>query len=110
MKQYSQATPITTTLDGTRDYDHLTSLYRNLRYTVAPERTIILDARYEFNLPGLAFDYYGSVHYWRAIMWFNAIVDPLKDTRAGTSITLPSKIDIDALMASEVAKPKAVVI
>lgn len=100
MKTYSEATPLELLMDGKVDVDILNSLYKNMRYSVAPERLIILDAKYASNLPGLAYDYYGDTKYWFAILSFNGLQDPINETRAGVRLMLPAKTDIDALLAS----------
>lgn len=100
MKQYSQATPYERLLNNKVDHSHLTSLYRNMRYQVAPTRSILIDSRYAYNLPGLAYDYYGDTSYWRAILAFNGLTDAVNDIKVGVQISLPAKADVDALLAT----------
>jgi hypothetical protein len=97
---YSTVTPLTTLFDGTTDIDILSSQYANMRYSVAVDKVITIDAKYEANLPGLAFDYYADVEYWRAIMCFNGLVDPLNDVCVGAQIGLPNKSSLDAFFAA----------
>lgn len=97
---YSTVTPITTLLNGLTDIDLLSSQYKNMRFSVAVDQVVTIDSKYEANLPGLAFDYYADVEYWRAIMWFNGLVDPLNDVCVGAQIGLPNKSSLDAFFAA----------
>lgn len=97
---YSQATPIVTLLNGLTDIDPLSSQYTNMRFRVSVDKVLMIDAKYEANLPGLAFDYYGDQEYWRAIMCFNGLSDPLTDVCVGATIGLPNKSSLDAFFAA----------
>lgn len=97
---YSDATPVVTLLNGTQDIDTLNSRYLNMRFKVQLDRVVIIDSKYEANLPGLANDYYGDQEYWRAIMWFNGLIDPLNDVCVGARIGMPNKSSLDAFFAS----------
>jgi len=99
--QYSTVTPITTLLNGVQDIDFLASAYRNMRYGVQVDKVVTIDATYEANLPGLAFDYYGDVEYWRAVMWFNGLTDPITDVCVGAKIGMPNKASLDAFFAAQ---------
>lgn len=98
---YSSVTPITTLLNGLTDIDFLSSAYCNMRYNVSVDRVVTIDAKYEANLPGLAFDYYQDVEYWRAIMCFNGLLDPINDVCVGTQIGLPNKASLNAFFAAQ---------
>jgi hypothetical protein len=100
MKPYSQVTPIVTLLDGTTDIDTLRSPYTNIRWGVTVDTVMTVDSKYEANLPGLAFDYYGDVQYWRAILAFNGLVDPINDVQVGVILGLPNKSSLEAFMTS----------
>ena len=99
MQLYSQATPVIVLSDNTTGLDLLNSSYVNLRYGATAENVITIDARYEANLPGLAFDYYGDQEMWRAIMAFNGLTDPINDVITGVLIGLPSQASIDSFFA-----------
>ena len=100
---YSEVTPVVTLFTGVSDIDFLSSQYANMRFSGAVDKVITIDARYEANLPGLAFDYYADVEYWRAIMWFNGIQDPINDVCVGALIGLPNKSSLDAFFAAAAA-------
>jgi len=97
---YSVATPLTTLLNGLTDIDILSSRYVNMRWMVQVDKVITIDAKYEANLPGLAYDYYADQEYWRAIMAFNGLSDPITDVCVGAQIGLPNKSSLDAFFAS----------
>jgi hypothetical protein len=100
MQQYSDVTPTTRLLDNRFDLDVLQSSYNNIRWTVVPDTIITIDSKYEANLPGLAYDYYGDQTVWRAILAFNGLNDPISDIIVGSVIGLPSRSSLDTYMAS----------
>ncbi len=100
MKTYSEATPTITLLNGGTDIDVCTSQYTNIRFGVSVDSVVTISAQYEANLPGLAYDYYGNQEYWRAILAFNGLVDPINDVQVGVVIGLPSKSSLEAFLAS----------
>ena len=97
---YSDVTPLTTLFSGVTDIDFLSSQYKNMRYSVSVDKVITIDAKYEANLPGLAFDYYADQEYWRAIMCFNGLIDPINDVCVGAQIGMPNKSSLDAFFAA----------
>jgi hypothetical protein len=99
MLTYSQTTPIVIDHDNTYQADILNSKYKNLRYRVTYDRLVTIDAKYEANLPGLAYDYYGDQEYWRAILMANGLIDPLTEICVGLTLGLPSVESLDAIMA-----------
>lgn len=96
MQLYSESTPVIRLTDNTIALDLLNSGYVNLRYGATLETVITIDSRYEANLPGLAFDYYGNQEMWRVIMEFNGIQDPLNEVLVGVLIRMPSQASVDA--------------
>lgn len=99
MKDYAEVTPTVTLLDMTKDLDVFNSSYVNLRFGVLPAQVITIDAKYQANLPGLAYDFYGDQKYWRAILAFNGLIDPINDITVGTRLGLPDPTSLDAFMA-----------
>jgi hypothetical protein len=99
MKDYAEVTPAVTLLDMTVDLDVFNSSYVNLRFGVLPAQIVTIDSRYQANLPGLAHDFYGDQKYWRAILAFNGLVDPINDVMVGARIGLPDPTSLDAFMA-----------
>jgi hypothetical protein len=100
MQLYKDATPTITLEDNTQSLDFLRSAYVDLRYGAILETTVTIDSRYEANLPGLAFDYYGDQELWRAILAFNGLTDPLNDIIVGVQLRMPSQSSIDAYFAT----------
>jgi hypothetical protein len=112
MKEYSEATPQTILLDGTRDIDILDSPYVNIRFGASVDTIITITAKYEANLPGLAFDYYGDQRYWRALLAFNGMVDPINDIQVGVVLGLPNKNSLETFLTknkSSVQQPVLII-
>ena len=87
-------------MDNTQQLDILQSKYVNIRYGVSIERHVTIDSKYEANLPGLAYDYYGDVEMWRVIMEVNGLSDPLNDVVVGAVLAMPTRASVDAFLAS----------
>lgn len=100
MQEYSQVTPTTQLLNNQFDLDVMSSSYNNIRWAVVPDAIITIDSKYEANLPGLAYDYYGDQSVWRAILSFNGLQDPISDVIVGSVIGLPSRASLDKYMAT----------
>ncbi len=99
MKDYNEVTPTVQLLDLSYDLDVFKSSYVNMRFGVLPSKVIVVDAKYQANLPGIAYDYYGDQKYWRAILSFNGLVDPISDVTVGTKLGLPDPTSLEAFMA-----------
>lgn len=100
MQEYSEVTPTTQLLNNQFDLDVMQSSYKNIRWAVVPDAIITIDSKYEANLPGLAYDYYGDQTVWRAILAFNGLQDPISDIIVGSVIGMPSRSSLDKYMAT----------
>jgi len=100
MQNYYEVTPLVVLLNGKKDIDVCNSPYTNIRYGVTVDKVITIDSKYEANLPGLAYDYYGDQRYWRAILAFNGLVDPINDIQTGVQLGMPNKASLEAFMSS----------
>lgn len=98
MKSYSDVTPIIQLMDGTYDLDVQSSEYANVRWNVPVDRLVTITAPYVANLPGLAYDVYGNQDYWRAILAFNGLQDPISDVQVGVVIGLPNDAGLQAFL------------
>lgn len=101
MKIYSEVTPVVQRLDNTIDLDVLSSGYVNMRFGVLPVKIVVIDSKYQANLPGLAYDFYGNQEYWRAILSFNGLVDPINDITVGRYLGLPDASSLQAFLVSK---------
>lgn len=99
MKDYSEVTPTVKLLNNGYDLDVFNSGYVNIRFEVALASLVTIDAGFQANLPGLAYAYYGDQNYWRAIMAFNGLTDPLNDVTVGRQLGLPDKSSLQAYLA-----------
>jgi len=99
MKDYSSVTPTIQLMDNSFDLDQLSGGYVNMRFEVKLAALVTIDAKYQANLPGLAFDYYGDQRYWRAILAFNGLTDPLNDVTVGRTLGLPDATSLQAFLS-----------
>ena len=107
MKKYSEMTPITRGLDKKYDVDVFNSSYANVRYGANPQQLMVIDSKYEANLPGLAFDYYGDMEMWRAILSFNGLNDPINDVVVGMTLALPDKNSVETHLTRQLDRIQA---
>ena len=96
---WTELTAIVQDLDNKYEYDILNSLYANLKYNVDIQEVLTLESKYEGNLPGLAYDYYGDMEMWRVIMWTNGLRDPFDDVIAGCALNMPSMASVLAYLS-----------
>jgi len=76
------------------DVSKLPSVPKN----VADEK-VVIDAKYDQRPDLFAFDKYGSSRVWWVVALRNidTLVDPIKDFKAGTEISVPSKNTVETL-------------
>ena len=98
MKSYSDVTPTIQLMDGTFDLDVQNSEYTNVRWGVPVYKIITITSAYVANLPGLAYAVYGNQDYWRAILAFNGLQDPISDVQVGVVIGLPNDAGLQAFL------------
>lgn len=101
MKIYREVTPVEQRLDNSLDFDDQRSSYTNIRFGVIPVQIIVIDSKYQANLPGLAYDFYGDQEYWRAILAFNGLIDPINDITTGRHLGLPDASSLQAFMTAK---------
>jgi hypothetical protein len=102
MKEYRSVTPTVRLLNNTYDLDIVTSEYANIRWGVGLKGILTISSQYVANLPGLAYDYYGDQSYWRAILAFNGLQDPISDIQVGTILGLPDDSSLQGYLSRTV--------
>ena len=101
MQEYSEVTPAVQLYDGNIDLDNLASSYINLKYGATTSTTLLVDSSYQSNLPGISYDFYGDTTFWRAILAYNGLNDPVSDICVGTTLILPDASSLAAFMAAQ---------
>ena len=81
--------------------DYLSPKYVNIKYLLPPTKIYNVDASDHANAPGIAFNFYGSVDYWWVVCMYNGILDPITELEPGTSLQLPSLVDVNAFLSSQ---------
>lgn len=73
-------------------WDILKCSINNIRFSVPCEKTIVVQAGDEANLPGLAAKYLGSRFLWYALLHYNGLYDSIHDVKPGMTLRIP-KLD-----------------
>lgn len=74
-----------------QDSDVFNAKFKNIRFNVPTESTIVLTAADEGNLPGLAHRLLGDKDLWWVLLEYNGLYDALSDVRAGNILKIPSR-------------------
>lgn len=83
--------------------------FRDIRFKVASQATVVVDARYEANLKTLSYDQYeGDSGLWWAILMYNGLQDPINDVIPGTVLRIPKRSEVIALLESQYSRQGAV--
>lgn len=90
MARFNIANFMTPTADG-KTLSVFSASYKNMRYAVAVERTLLLRPQDEHNLPGIAEKYLGNKELWWVLLEFNGLHDPIHDIKAGNVLLIPSR-------------------
>lgn len=83
----------TPTYDGSH-YNVFRSTYKNIRYEVKPlSSTYTVTAKDLGRIPMISYNIYGTTAYWRAILEYNGIRNPITDIYPGQILKLPDVND-----------------
>ena len=88
---YSLYTPIDNTGSS---YNAFKSAYKNVSFTLQLMTERPLTDAESANLPGLSFNTYGVVDFWRILLAYNGLQDPIQDVYAGLNFKFPTKASI----------------
>ena len=70
------------------------SAYRNIRFVLELQSILTLNDAQSSNLPGLSFQLYGVTDYWRILLAYNGLSDPIQDVYAGMEFRVPTRTSI----------------
>lgn len=89
--------------------DIFSAKFRDIRFRVGHQSTVVVDARYEANLKTLAYDQYdGDSSLWWAILLYNGLQDPVGDIVPGVVLKIPKRTEIIALVERQEPKSGSV--
>jgi hypothetical protein len=95
---WSNYTPIDSTGNN---YDIFKSAYKNIRFSVQPQTQYQLTVADMANLPGLAYKFFGDVSFWRILLAYNGISDPLSQVAVGVVFNIPSRADVISYLSQQ---------
>lgn len=105
---YANYTPLDNTLKRRNIF---ASSYKNIRYAMPVNQTVVVTEADIGNLAGIAFRIYQDVSLWRFIMAYNGLQNPIQDMWPGQVLELPSKSNIIQYMNSQLySKNKTITI
>lgn len=99
INNWRDSTKVVQDLDLAYRYDILNSQYANIKYYVQIQEVLLLTSKYEANLPGLAYDYYNDINYWRVLAAVNSIRDPISGVLAGAYLAMPTQQSVVAYLS-----------
>lgn len=103
----SLSTYLPLTADGAH-YNVFRSKFRNLRYAVPAEQSIVIDATMAANAPGIAYKYLGDVKLWWVILHYNGLADGIADLQPGRRIFIPNRRTLLAFLERQESTTKSV--
>lgn len=83
---YKKATPLVG-----KELDPLQSRFVHLSSCTESSTMFVVRQEHIANLPGVAHAVYGDHKWWRALMWYNKIVDPFNEVIPGVVLKVPPK-------------------
>lgn len=81
-------------------YNVFDAKFKDLRFRIPPSHTLTLDAKLEGNLPLIAQLYLGDQNLWWVLLQYNGLSDALKDVPAGSTLKIPDRRSLLALLQS----------
>ena len=89
-----------TPIDNTGDaYNAFKSAYVNIRFGPAVNNQYVVKQHDMCNLPGICYNLYADSSFWRGLISFNGIVDPMQEIYPGLVLNVPSKSDVIAYLS-----------
>lgn len=77
------------------------SAYKNLRFSIPLQEIITLTSAQAANLPGLSFEKYGVVDYWRILLHYNGLSDGIQDVYTGMTFRIPTQAGVVAWLSQQ---------
>jgi hypothetical protein len=65
--------------------------FKDIAFSVPSVETVMVDAQWTANLPGLAQEKLGSPFLWWAILMFNGLYDSIRDVQPGVQLRIPDR-------------------
>lgn len=109
MSRFDSINYMPLTQDG-RDNDVFRAKFKNMRFNVPTESTIVLTAADESNLPGLAYTYLGDKNLWWVLLEYNGLYDAIEDVKAGNVLKIPSRKALITYLETKTDTPSNVII
>ena len=81
--------------------------FRDLRFAIPSEREVLITAKEQSDLPGMALQYLGDNRLWWVLLQYNGLYDPIEDIQPGTRIRIPSRASLINFLENSVAKPSS---
>lgn len=95
---YSAYTPVTSDRAA---WSIWRSAYKNIRFSLRLAQVITLTDAETSNLPGLSYKYFGTVDYWRILLHYNGLSDPIQDVYAGMQFNIPTQPSVVAWLTRQ---------
>ena len=84
--------------------------FKNMRYNIPTERTLILGPADECNLPGLAQKYLGDMNLWWVLLEYNGLYNAIEDVRPGNVLRIPSRTALITYLETAHERPSNVIL
>lgn len=81
--------------------NYLSAKYLNMRFIVPPSQTYTISIFDRSNVPGIAFNVYGSRDYWWVVCQYAGVLNPITEFTPGRVLQLPSLSDINLFLTSQ---------
>lgn len=109
MSRFDAVNFMVTTSDR-EDNDIFSAKSKNMRFNVPTERSIVLNAADENNLPGLAHTHLGDKSLWWVLLEFNGLFDAIHDVKAGNVLKIPSRRALISYLETSTDQPTTVIL
>lgn len=96
----NRATYLKASVDSNR-LNYLSAKYKNIKFRLVPKQQYVVTHIDTANAPGLAHSIYGDKGYWWILCMFNGILNPIEEIAPGTTLRLPSLVDINNFLTNQ---------
>ena len=85
------------TVDGTIDI--FNSAYKDLRFNVSISKRLLITEDMVANLFGISYQEYGTIDYWRVLLYANGLQCPINDISVGMIIDIPDMVSVQSFLS-----------
>lgn len=97
---WNQRTPVYLDSNNVYHYDAFKSQYKNIRFILRQSSTYTVTKKDMGRIATISYNIYGTTTFWRILLEYNQIHDPITELYPGVTLAVPDKAQATAYLAN----------